>query len=105
MSKASKKDTTLVPFRLSKIQTLEFAFIESSFSKDEEVQVSQAYNFGIDPETYQLGIASRYEFSQKSPFMIIEVRCVFNIEPEGWKTWMNIDEEVLVVPRNVAMHM
>ena len=105
MAKASKKDIALVPFRLSKIQTLEFAIIERSFSDVEEVQVTQAFNFSVDPETQQVGIASRYEFSQKSPFMIIEVRCVFNIEPEGWKSWMNIQEEVLVIPRNVATHM
>lgn len=105
MTKVSIKKSTIVPFRLTKIQTLEFAIVEKSFSDREDVQVSQAFNFSFDSDTHQVGIAPRYEFFQTSPFMIVEVLCIFTIDSQSWNSWMNTNKEILVIPKNIATHM
>ena len=105
MARSAKKISNLVPFALTKIQTLEFAILDKSFSQNEEVQISPAINFSIDPSTKQVGVEPRFEYSQHSPFLIVEVRCVFTISDDEWVEWMDTDKGVFTVPRKIATHM
>jgi len=105
MAQAKTSAAQVVPFRLAKIQTMQFAIIESSFSSDMDVEISQQFNFSIDTDTQQVAVAPHYTFFQKNPFVIIEVQCIFSIPGPFWKKWMNVQEGVFTLPKNVATHM
>lgn len=105
MAKRENNDSGLVPFALSKIQTLEFAILEKSYSQNEEVQITQEFNFSVDPLNKQVGIAPRHEYIQQSPFLILEVRCVFTIAEVAWNKWMDTAKGTFTLPRNIATHM
>lgn len=105
MAKTEKKESGLVPFALTKIQTLEFAILEKSYSQNDEVQVSQVFNFSVDPSNKQVGVAARYEYFQHSPFLILEVSCVFTIVDVAWNIWLDADKGIFTLPRNIATHM
>lgn len=105
MAKTAKKTSHLVPFALTKIQTLEFATLDKSFSQNEEVRISQEINFSIDPSNHQVGVEPRYEYLQDSPFLIIQVRCVFTISDDEWAEWMDTAKGVFSLPRKIATHM
>lgn len=105
MAKTASKTSNLVPFALTKIQTLEFAIIEKSYSQTSEAQISQTINFSVDPSNRQVGVEPRFEYIQHSPFLIIEVRCVFTISNDAWSKWMDKSKGVFILPRNIATHM
>jgi len=100
-----KSKPSAVPFRLSKIQTLQFALLPDAFNQEKNVEISQSINYSVDTETQQVGVQPHYLFFQSNPFIIIEVRCIFSIPTPFWKKWMNEKEGLFVLPKNVATHM
>ncbi len=105
MTNPKTKDAPSVPFRLRKIQTLQFAILPKAFNSDKVVDISQKLNFSIDTDTQQVAVAPHYEFLQDNPFLLIEVQCIFSIPGNIWKKWMNVQEGVFTLPKNVATHM
>lgn len=105
MPSPKTKSPSAVPFRLSKIQTLQFALLHDAFNPERNVEISQRLNFSIDKENQQVAVEPHYQFFQIHPFIIVEVRCIFNIPDSYWKKWMNERESLFILPKNVATHM
>jgi hypothetical protein len=92
-----------VKFALIKINTDQFAIIESAYKKDNEVNLKIGLQFGANRENKIISVKVSIQFEQEDiPFLIIEASCFFGIEPTDWDTF--IQETAIVVPKSVITH-
>lgn len=94
-----------IGFRLSKIDTNQFAIIDSAFNKNnEEVDFNIETGFGIN-ENEQLVVVhfAPALSNDKSPFLKLQVSCYFNISDKAWKSFKNNGN--IVIPADFARHM
>ena len=95
-----------IGFALKKITTEQFAIIESSFKDGDLVELKAGLRFGINFENNIISVVFMTSLIQKkSPFLIIEVGCHFNITTEAWNSFYNEPKTELIVPRGFIGHL
>ncbi len=95
-----------IGFALKKITTEQFAIIESAYKEGNSVDLKAGSDFGINFENNIISVVFATSFIQeKSPFLIIEVRCHFNITTEAWSGFYNESKTELIVPRGFSHHL
>src|SRR5690554_3971284 len=93
-------------FRLSGINTEEYAILEEGYKDGEDVGLATFLEFGIDKERKILGSNVKFQFEQeKKPFMIISVTCGFEIEPDAWISLIDEKSNKLIIPEGFASHL
>jgi hypothetical protein len=92
-----------IRFALAKINTDQFAMIESAFKKDEKVNLKLTLLFGSNKDENLISVKTSFQFEQQIiPFLIIEATCFFKIEPNDWKCFEQGTE--IIVPKNIITH-
>jgi len=90
----------MIHFALAKINTDQFAIIDSAFKKAEDVKLKIGLQFGANRESKIISVKISIEFEhQANPFLIVEASCFFNIESNDWNSFI-MDKEI-VVPQSV----
>lgn len=96
-----------ITFGLRKITTEQFAIIESAFDESKtnfELGTGLRFGFNIDKRIVTPLLA--INFSQnKSPFLILEIGCNFEIIEDHWKNLFNIETKELKLPIGLARHL
>ena len=93
----------MIHFALAKINTDQFAIIESAFKKAEDVKLKIGLQFGANRENKIISVKTSIEFEQQAiPFLIVEASCFFSIEPTDWDSF--IQDKDIVVPESVITH-
>ena len=70
-----------ISYRFSKITTQQFAIIEDVYNSEDEVNVKWNLGFNCLDGTFIVNGTTRFEFltNQNTPFIIVEVKCDFDI--------------------------
>ena len=98
-----------IPFRLFKIETVEFAKFEELYNSasehEDSVQFGLDLSFGAKSiRDAGLVCAITVLFKQdKAIFLKIKTACFFNIEETFWNK--NINDQTLTIPHKIADHM
>lgn len=99
-----ENDELALQFRITNIETLEFAILEENYNEPEEVGLGTSLNFGFDKDNHALGVDIRFQFMQdEKPFLLITVRCEFEIEEKAWDSF--IKGNTIIIPQGFASHL
>lgn len=95
-----------VGFRLLKITTEQFAVIENSFDEKANIQLGIEFEFGVDDEHRILASLVRFELlTNNKPFLLIHVRCDFDIEEDAWADFLCEEEKSVCFPKGFVGHI
>jgi hypothetical protein len=96
-----------ITFGLRRINTEQFAIIESAFDKSiENVEMTNGLRFGFNIEKRIISVLVSVNFSQdKGPFLILEIGCYFEISKEHWNKFYNPDLSEIKLPMPLATHL
>lgn len=93
-------------FRINKIDTLQFAMLPEFYdSKSENFQYSFGMNFAfpdLDNRIVACSCMVKYE-GKTSPFLIIEVGLLFEVEKDSWESIIKTNQ--ISLPKETALHM
>lgn len=102
---AKKKDKGFA-FRMTHIDTEEFAIIEDNFKDGEPSGLGTSIDFGVNPEERAVGVKAKFQFEQKKkPFLVIAATCGFDIEKKSWEKLFEADTNKVVLPQGFAAHL
>ena len=95
-----------IGFALKKITTEQFAIIDSAYKEGDLVDLKAGLRFGVNFENNIISVIfSTNLIQKKSPFLIVEVGCHFNITNEAWLSFYNDTKTELIVPRGFIGHL
>lgn len=95
-----------IGFTLKKITTEQFAIIESAYKEGNLVNLKAGLRFGVNFDNNIISVIfSTNLIQEKSPFLIIEVGCHFNITTEAWSSFYNESKTELIVNRGFVSHL
>jgi hypothetical protein len=96
-----------ISFGLRQITTEQFAVIESAFdAKNNNIELGTGLRFGFNTDKRIIIPLLAINFSQdKSPFLLLEIGCHFEIIEEHWNNLYNNDTKVLKLPKELARHL
>lgn len=86
-----------VGFALRKINTEEFATIDTEVVEEKEVDVQLNVNngFGINEENKRVACFFHLQFElEESPFIILKVNCEFEIEENAWESFITAKNKI-----------
>ena len=95
-----------IKFRIAKIETLQFAMLPEFYDvPNDNFDYSFDLNFafpGLEKKLIACSCLVKYE-GKSSPFLILEVGMLFEVENESWERIIGQDQFVL--PKETAYHM
>ena len=96
-----------ISFGLRKITTEQFAIIESAFDESKEnVELGTGLRFGFNTDKRIITPLLSINFSQeKSPFLLLEIGCHFEIIKEHWDAIFNSTTSEVKLPKELATHL
>lgn len=94
-----------IGFTLDKINTEQFAIIESSFDECiEEFGVEASLKFGVNSENKAVISFVKFQLEQNNiPFLIIEASCEFTIDKKFWDNFS--EKETIIIPIGFLSHL
>ncbi|MGB3587328.1 MAG: hypothetical protein WBA23_12350 [Tunicatimonas sp.] len=99
--KASK-----IGFLLSNIRTLEFATIDSAYQEGSPADLKFNFGFGVLEEAKWLVCDAIVEFHfNECPFIIIKVRCEFEVDSEAWDSYVDHKRHTITFPGKFLQHL
>jgi hypothetical protein len=94
-----------VPFRLLGLKTIQYAIFDSVHIEHDNVDLETSLSFGLDTNKQIVGVSTRFTFNcDNVPFLLIELRCDFNIEMNSWKNFQ-VAPEKMVFPKILMEHL
>lgn len=97
-----------IPFRIVGIETSQFALIEDSFKDDCDIELAVGVPISASDEDHAIEAALNVQFKcESAPFIILEVKIKFDIEPEAFQSLMVTKKKrtVVVIPVGLARHL
>lgn len=96
-----------ISFGLRQITTEQFAIIESAFDEGKDsIELGTGLRFGFNTDKRIVTPLLAINFSQeKSPFLLLEIGCHFEIIVEHWHNLFNSDTKELKLPKELARHL
>ena len=95
----------VVPFRLNKLQTLQFAIFDEIEIDEKSIELETGLGFGIDSEQKVVGVNVKFSFhSRKTVFLLIELRCEFLIRGYKWEELITGGNNI-VLPQSLIGHL
>jgi len=74
----------MIPYRISHIETKQFAIFPDKFINGDIVNINTKYNFNLRSDCAQVRCASTIQFVQKEQLiLVLEIVCYFDIALEG----------------------
>jgi len=94
-----------IGFTLDKINTEQFAVIESSYDDcNEEFGLEASLKFGVNSENSSIISFVKFQFEQNNiPFLIIEASCEFTIDKKFWTNFSK--KETIIIPKGFLSHL
>lgn len=94
-----------IGFKLEKINTEQFAIIESSYDDSNDgIGLEANVKFGINTEDSAIISIIKFQFEQNDkPFLIIEVSCEFSIGQDKWNKFSS--EKTIHIPKALLAHL
>lgn len=100
------KELKPIRFSLIKVNTEQFAIVGDIPKKDDIINFSTNFNFGINKELKQIGAFAKFSFVKSDvPFLIIEASCHFRILEEDWTKLINEEDASIKLPKDFASHL
>lgn len=102
---AEKKN---IPFRIVGIETSQFALIEDSYKDDCAIDLSVGVPISASDEDHAIEVALNVQFKcESSPFIILEVKVKFDIEPEAFQSLFVTKKKktAIVIPVGLSRHL
>jgi hypothetical protein len=96
-----------ISFGLRKITTEQFAIIEIAFDDSKtnfELGTGLRFGFNADNRIVTPLLAINYS-QEKSPFLLLEIGCHFEIIKEHWNTIFNSNTNELKLSKELARHL
>lgn len=92
-------------FNLEKINTEQFAIIESSYdNSNNEIGLETSLKFGTNNEESAIVSIAKFQFKQnEKPFLVIEASCEFSIAKEAWLQFSKTDK--IIIPKGFLAHL
>lgn len=101
-----KKETNAIGFRLSQINTRQFAILGDAPAVGATIQENIEFSFGALKEEKIIGCLFHYTLSDgEKPFLTIEVSCDFKINDESWLQLTEKGENDLILSKGFAQHL
>ncbi|WP_111672857.1 hypothetical protein [Algoriphagus litoralis] len=97
-----------IPFRIKGIETTQFALIEASFKQDCEVELAVGVPISASDDDHAIQVSLNIQFKcESAPFIILEVKMKFEIEPAAFQTLIMTKKKKLsvVIPVGLARHL
>lgn len=95
-----------VKFGLRKITTGQFATIDSVDIHDALIKLNFGFSFGLNEELKIVGCNAKFEFiSNEMPFIILNVMCDFEIEPDSWNSFIDTKLKTITLPLSMVTHI
>ena len=95
-----------IKFRLRKITTGQFATIESVDVQIDSIRVNYGFGFGANVEHKIVGCEGKFEFLSKDvPFIILSVKCDFEIAPSTWEFLVSDEKGGIILPVSLTTHL
>lgn len=92
-----------IGFRISNIETLQFAMFEEQLGEG-ALSYTVGFSFGVDVEEKMIRSVFKYDFKcEQRPVLTIETAIDFAIEENGFKSLLKQNKE-LVLPHGLAAH-
>ncbi len=73
----------IIPYRISKIKTLQFAIFPDKYVNGKEVGIEVKFNFSHNRELDSIRCIALFKYIQTELLLISETECIFDIAPEG----------------------
>jgi hypothetical protein len=100
------KTNKAIRFSLLKVNTDQFAVFGDIPKKEDLINFSTNFNFGIKSELRQIGVFVKFSFENSNvPFIQIEASCHFRIIEDDWKQLINEENTSIKLPKNFASHL
>lgn len=99
---------TNLPFRISAIETSQFAFLEASYKENSDINLSVGVPISASDEDHSIQVILNVQFKcEETPFLILEVKVQFEIEPESFQALFvaKKKKKALVIPVSLARHL
>ncbi|NQU46970.1 MAG: hypothetical protein HQ516_07990 [Chlorobium sp.] len=95
-----------VNFVLAGITTDRCELSDTAPDTQNPVKINAGLNFGIDSRKKLLKVLFRNVFLQDEiPFITIEAGCIFAIDEESWKNFINEEKKLFTLPKPFAGHL
>ncbi len=96
-----------ITFGLRQITTEQFAVIESAFDEAKgNIELGTGLRFGVNTDKRIIIPLLAINFSQdKSPFLLLEIGCHFEIIEDHWRNLFNNDTKELNLTMGLARHL
>lgn len=102
----SEQQQNRIHYTLVRIITENLELVPVEMTDDQPVRVDVGFNFGIDNEQQLLKVLFKNVFLQdESPFITIEIGCIFSINPEAWELLGDEENNRFIIPQNFAGHL
>jgi hypothetical protein len=101
-------DIKNIPFRIAGIETSQFALIESSYKDDCDVKLAVEVPISASDDDHALEVSLNIQFKcESAPFIILEVKVKFDIEPESFKSLFGTKKKktALIIPVGLSRHL
>ncbi len=103
-----------INFALVTIKTEKLDIHPNVFDKDRPVSIQAGVNFGVDKERRLVKVLFNHNFVHKDtednapenidPIIELAVACIFAFDPESWKFLEKTEEQVFILPKELAGH-
>lgn len=97
-----------IKFRLVRLKTDQFGILRDMYSPDARVGVYTKLSFGAEEKDKIVAVSALFRFEsndKQAPFIILETKAYFNIEPESWESMYDADANTLSLEKGFARHL
>lgn len=96
--------TEKLGFIILDIKTVQFSIISEHFNSEEETELITDLQFKFNLKDKQIAVFLGFEFVQHStPFIKIQVKCLFQVEPNSWSSFEN--DSKMRIPKGFLVHL
>ena len=93
-----------VGFTINRIKTEQFALFPEALDSNQPVQVTDSFNFSLNPFNQQVGVYISFDFKQDQLLVMrIVVSCHFGISNGAWNSF--IEGQSIHLPLNFATNL
>lgn len=104
---SNTKEPQQIGFRLSAIDTEQFAVLEENYEEGKDIDLGVGVNFSINPEEKTIGthFSVRFMHDEKEVFLLLDTVCFFKVDPEKWELFISDEKTKITFPKGFATHL
>jgi hypothetical protein len=100
------KENKPIQFGLKSIRTDQFATAEATNVQDNKVQLDHSFTFSLNNTGNELTVTFKLSFkSEEQLFIILQVSCVFGIEPDDLLISSSEEPKKIQIPKGFMAHL